>query len=776
MISSLIYNPALVRFLSVMDGDNTISLVVRDSIENPRRIHYAAQQNEQYGKEMFRTMWGTSAIWGLGMPAMRKVYDAVAHGAFKKPFTDLDSSVLTAGAAQTGRALSEKLYSKQLPYLQQWIEAGQKSGGAMAQKAKSITGVLGHALQDVSKLAAVKNSYEGSFGLRVALCAGLPALSIGMGLTELNHYLTRKENAAKLAHPENKTLQVNNFADSDPNNAILPPISPLLASHQNAALHGAAWQPVVLPKALQGTALAQNNDATLQNWTQRAKTGNLASANNPFTEVSPSNSLNEPSSSENAGLTGAGLPAPMLKAFKWIHGNDKMANLIGIDGGISIPRILDVRHVSEMANWVIQEGLLVYMMYFGAPLLNEQFKKGSGLLVPGFKENFDVKHFAGASELIHMPFEVFRGLHNKYIQPNKLEHFAGDFAKAMQALGLSPMQDSDALAKKLTEESTVGTLKHKLEQLLLPGNYKPGSNLIVELAADAGLVPVWREGKFGGGNIKALNPMQTIKFADALESVALEHPNVLKKTQTALGSLINHESPTVKDGFNNLQSLILRLNKLHNVALQTELTHMVQGVAKPLSGTAALKTVLGNTMLAKTACLLASLGASYVVLAELMPRFQKFVVSNVFHEDPSLWTQHDGDKKAATTGSKINTKPATLEKTALQNASLDSQLKPTVLPVANPTMQPQSNPFQAGSSQTGSSQTASSPQAFTPPPAHLSNAAWVQGATGANAFQQVVTSPAWNQSMDHGFAGLPPNTSRMAAWQSSVGLKPQATV
>lgn len=638
------------------------AIVTRDSLENGRRVQHAAQQDKLYGQEMARTMWGTSLIWGFGMPLMRRLFDGAMH-ALGKPFVGMHSSDLLD--------TKNPLYKNQMEYMRQWASAAEKEGGQLEKLAGNLRKVIGKTGEQINP-SKLKLLYEALGGARFLIASAVPSALIGIGIPMWNHQSSKKQALAEaMAQQANKPrTQAGIGAEVTSNSPIIYPnftgrdepqpfIPTPATNYQRTPVYSS--KPVQVRQAqirpelhtLGARPIAPfGNSGTTVNSASPVVLPNRDIATTYATWAPPPVYSTDARANLAPALTSGGALAELLRPLggllRLVHTNDKMANLIGIDGFISIPRILGIRRTgnktnpetgeatkgplvpSEMANWFINESIYVYMMYFGAQKLNGLFKRVAGQIIPGFQNTHGVEQFEGAKELLNMPFALLKNLNETYVKPNKLGHLAGDINHAFKELGLSPTADHKGFAQHLIKPETTKELKQRVEQALLPGRYKPGNNLLLDLAADAEIIPVMRDGTFGNGAIKALDPTKTITFANKLN--ASEPKGLLNGLKHELKLLVDEEL-TVTSSYKTLQGLLYRMNKLHTLASLPE-----------NQGLKAMKTMLQKTTLAKAFCLISSLTASFVVLAEGVPFLQKFVAEKLYHEEASAWTHHGVDE------------------------------------------------------------------------------------------------------------------------------------
>jgi hypothetical protein len=696
---NLLFNPFSVNVLSTMDGNSTLALVARDTFENVSRVEKAGELSPLAKLDQTISQWGTSVVWGFGVPLMGLVADKIGKHGLNKPFLNTDTDLLSSTEHQG--------------YVQQWVnelkDSGQSLPKHLTEKAKDLEGLFHlNAAGDEKLLQAAAKTY-GNLSFSKELFRGLlPALMVGVGLTELIHAIDYRNAQNEKSQNKEAPKQTDTESNTDPTamNALLPfkrsnvtsgsvktattesaPIIPALSAGLGAP---SSWaqnpsqfyaQQLSIPNLPPRGAMALSSESP--NATNPARMASAFSTNAlPSTPASSQNVLGstwlpstapslQPNSvswasntTSNTSITapakgpiptqgfsglssvateqlatgGGGSPIQSLvNAFK---GNDMLTNLCLVDApGISAPRILDTRSNAERAYYGVQELMMVYMMYFGAQQLNGAIK-GQGIqkLSP-FKESFGLKGFDGARELLEFDFPIFQKLNTQYLQGDTTQgfhQFKTDLKAAFEQLGVpgatQPSSDFEGFAKTLANQKD--TLETNLKQMLKPGQYQAGSNLIVELAADAGMLPVWREregllanlpGK-GANNIVAYNPTQSFSLADLAES-APDKRNALQKLggyyQETLGlrstpSSVAHDTDTI-------QALMHRLNKLYHLAEE--------------SGPQNFKKIIHNTMGAKSMALGASLGMSYFILANLMPELQNRVVRDIFHEDPKTWAE-----------------------------------------------------------------------------------------------------------------------------------------
>lgn len=575
-IASLFYNPAVTKALGFLGGETTVSLALRDSADNFRRVQIAQEEDPLFGKEMFRLHWGTTVVWGFGMKLMNSLFDGVSHK-LGKPFTALETGTLNP---------------KNAAYVAQWIESAAKVP-ALQNKAKSL-GQLFKPNMSAEGMGQLAKLYKGLGGWRFLVASMLPTIAIGVGIPWYNHRASAKELQTKFVKEAPWDLRNNNgFLAGATSNSI------------SSATSAASTVPVVSP------------------FQQALAPGSLQGQPNLAQTLQP-----------KFGAAGSWLAG----ASKLLHENEKLANLIGIDTFISGPRMALIRKPGEFVNFLLQEGILVYMLYFGPEHISAGLQKAFSA-VPGFTDAGGIKGFKGAEDLYNLPFKLFSSINQRFLQTSKgLSEFNSQLSQSLRDLGLDASLKGEALAKHLAEPGVIERLEGNLNELLLPGKFNAQGetgNLIADLAVEADLVPVWRDGWLNSGKILGRNPTKAMKLAEQL------HPEKSNPMGRFFSTLVPGKA-SVLGHFDNVQSMIYRLSQAAELATQPE-------------GEKAFKAIFGRTIVSKSLAMIAALGASYLVIAEASPRIQRWAAKALFNEDPSDWTGSKAHKAAALAAQPANT-------------------------------------------------------------------------------------------------------------------------
>jgi hypothetical protein len=634
--TSLLFNPALNKALSVIDGDSMAGVVVRDTMQNNGMVAEETKRNPYYGKQMWVNMWAATLIWGFGVKTMQAIYDKT-QAAMGRPRTDMDMDVL---------------HEANTPALwQQWETKGKASASPTLQKAAeavhNITRIADEPISIKQLIALMEPIKLGRF----MMSSVIPSATLGFVVTVLARHLRNKELAQ--AHPDADLTSLN--------------MGP------QAALHGVTQSAAVTQPSLTHTppTLA---DAPLPNPFEPLK----AASPSPTVRHLPVVTALSAQATATQPSFGAAPPNALMgdgftRLIHTLNSNEALATLVGVDTLISGGRILSSENWQEGMEWTVQELAFVSMIYFLAPWANTAIKHQLGKLNPAMAPYVDM-NFKGV-ELVH----------KRYVQPYQqagqfdataaTQAFKADVHKGLAELGITPTghANSEAMAQHLLDNSN--TFKHAIQQAMLPDAYKPGENLILDMAVDSGVLKVIREGReeaLHNHGLKglwhrqalAMDPVKSLPLAEVLHK-----PN-LKWHEWLRGKFDIVHVPTWMVG--NPETLQGLAHTLWHLAEQTstpEAIHTLQHLMMATQGSKAL--ALG-----------ASLAINYVALAHLTPKFKHWLSK---HASGGNWTD------------KIGTTPATGQQagtthTSSSQATLSGQL-PLGQHAANLAELAKENPF-----------------------------------------------------------------------------------
>jgi hypothetical protein len=603
--TSLLFNPALNKALSVIDGDSMAGVVVRDTMQNNGMVAEETKRNPYYGKQMWVNMWAATLIWGFGVKTIQALYDKT-QAAMGRPRTDMDMDLL---------------HEANTPALwQQWEAKGKASASPTLQKAadtvRNITRIADEPITQKQLIALMEPIKLGRF----MMSSVIPSATLGFVVTVLARHLRNKELAQ--AHPDADLTSLN--------------MGP------QAALHGVTQSQAVTQPTLLGkpTALA---DAPLPNPFEPLKTASLSPVVKPQPVVT---SLSAQATATTQPSFGAAPPNALMgggftKLIHTLNSNEALATLVGVDTLISGGRILSSENWQEGMEWAVQELAFVSMIYFLAPWANTAIKHQLGKLNPAMAPYVDM-NFKGV-ELVH----------NRYVQPHQqngtfnaaaaTQAFKTDVHKGLAELGITPTghANSEAMAQHLLDNSD--QFKHAVQQAMMPDAYTPGKNLILDMAVDSGVLKVIREDReeaLHNHGLKglwhrqalAMDPVKALPLADALHSPELGMLEGIK-VKFDLGN-----APTGLVGNpETLQGLAHTLWHLAEQTSKPEATHTLQHLMMATQGSKAL--ALG-----------ASLALNYVALAHITPKFKHWLSK---HASGGTWTDKIGSTPA--TGQRAGT-------------------------------------------------------------------------------------------------------------------------
>jgi hypothetical protein len=362
-----------------------------------------------------------------------------------------------------------------------------------------------------------------------------------------------------------------------------------------------------------------------------------------------------------AGATGLAAFGKLTPALRALNSNEVLTNLLGVDSVITGGRIMSGDTKAEKQEWMIQEALLIGMVYFGAPWLNDAIKDGLGHLNPALAPYTGLK------------FETLEKLHKQFgNQPDALAQFQTKLVDSAKDLGLDISgTDSKQVAQHLLENS--GQLLKGLKEKLAPGVYEPGKNVIVDLVVEAEAMPLFKEsplaalkerGLSGLFNPKVLgyNPTQSAHQATVLETIPKDWKNVFGE---------------------DTAGVLRKGGKIGNAETIEGLVHSAWQLGQEAgkAGAGSMEKVLTHTSLLKAGALGAALAVNYGVLGVLSPKLRHLSTAKMTGGHGVDWLKHPVTDKDTP-----HVQPTTTTKAMVGPASAALTAAPAMTPVTIPTM------------------------------------------------------------------------------------------
>jgi hypothetical protein len=301
----------------------------------------------------------------------------------------------------------------------------------------------------------------------------------------------------------------------------------------------------------------------------------------------------------------SGASTAFWKGVDVLHESPTLANAALVDGTFTLGRASQAQDSYDLTQWMTNEAIAIFMIYYGSEALN-------GLNKQGLKR---LAFFKPAAPVMDMPFNALQQLHQHYQQPSqhaRKPSFNQHFNQALKELNLEHLQglSETAFSQALLNEQPkllAAVRQHTMQQAHTPGN-----NMIVDALIASEVLPTWKENALDAWSrgqqrrVLGVDITKAANLADTLVSAPWTCGQEIKSwfggPKAQLGLM---------DRADNVAGVV---HKLHQLA------HM------PPQQT---QQALHRGMHAKTAALGLSLLGAFVVLGTLSPKIQHQLAAKV---------------------------------------------------------------------------------------------------------------------------------------------------
>jgi hypothetical protein len=460
MLSSALFNPAVVNGLYQLTEEGAASLLVRDALMNYGQVSEAKKENEDLANEVSLNVWGAWVTWGSGFFLLKSLYFNVLNTFL--PFSKNADNWIMEGdkGCQQLTDQKAKTYSQTLH-----TRFTGKDTSVIQQAGKLAQGYEKIATKDAQTF--LKQMNFAKIG-GILLPGGIAAFLTGWVIPQVAHHRTKKKLRQKAAE-----MRADDFKQQQLN------ATDALAQDAPSKSLTAQWQ--------HANALLHTNAVTSARQTRLKQQLVQARLGKTYEPVMPRSAV--------------------VDVVDYLNKNPNITNLLLVDSVITGSRVGTAEDNNDRIRWATFEAIFLYMMYFGSAQVREMIQQGV-MDLPKIKDHALLKNlnynslavlqrYAQKGESQPQMKQAFATALDEFgITAEQLEKLEAAFEQytAHHTLMAKDKEDASQQKLKVLMEPIIESISTHMQKSSTL--YKPNDNVIVDLLMSEGVMPIHQEGFF----------------------------------------------------------------------------------------------------------------------------------------------------------------------------------------------------------------------------------------------------------------------------------------